>query len=249
MPTRSARCKNIGCRNWPPASGEHWPPRCWPTTPSSKSSSARCPSTGSSWARPIASSCVTVPIRDLDDAGLAQLEPRAGSFICRWPRCKPSGPISASWAATRPTPSWKPSPRPGASIAATRRWPAGSPIATRTASGSSTTCSRKRSSPPPSRFASDWAPTIGASASFSDNAGIVRFDDQYNVVLQGRNPQPSFGPRALRRRQHRHGRRDSRSRWAPAWAPSRSAIPTCSASLRPTRRPIAARQACCIRGA
>ena len=29
-----------------------------------------------------------------------------------------------------------------------------------------------------------WAPTIGASASSRDNAGVVRFDDQYNVVFK-----------------------------------------------------------------
>ena len=35
-----------------------------------------------------------------------------------------------------------------------------------------------------SRSAANWATTIGASASFEDNAGIVRFDDDYNVVFK-----------------------------------------------------------------
>ena len=56
--------------------------------------------------------------------------------------------------------------------------------------------------------------------------------------VQGRNAQSSLGPRALRRREHRAGRRDPRPARAPAWAPSRSATPTSSASPRPIRRPI-----------
>ena len=78
----------------------------------------------------------------------------------------------------------------------------------------------------------DWCVSV-----FEDNAGVVRFDDEFNVVLQGRDAQSSVGARAVRRREHRHRRRDPRHRWAPAWAPSRSATPTCSASPRPTRRP------------
>ncbi len=53
--------------------------------------------------------------------------------------------------------------------------------------------------------ADDWCVSV-----FEDNAGVVRFDDQLQRRLQGRNAQPSLGPRALRRGEHRHRRRDPR---------------------------------------
>ena len=46
--------------------------------------------------------------------------------------------------------------------------------------------------------ADDWCVSV-----FEDNAGVVRFDDAVQRGLQGRNAQPSFGPGAVRRRQHR----------------------------------------------
>ena len=52
----------------------------------------------------------------------------------------------------------------------------------------------------------DWCVSV-----FSDNAGVVRFDDDYNVLLQGGNPQPSLRIGALRRGQHGDRRRDPRS--------------------------------------
>ncbi len=101
-----------------------------------------------------------------------------GSFICRWPRCRRFRPISASWAAIRPTSSWK-------RIAQTwsehcsHKTLAGPDRVSRRARrrGGSRTCSRRRSSPPRRRSADrlgddDWCVSV-----FKDNAGVVRFDD------------------------------------------------------------------------
>ena len=54
--------------------------------------------------------------------------------------------------------------------------------------------------------ADDWCVSV-----FEDNAGVVRFDDEYQRLLQGRNAQSSLGHRAVRRSQHRPGRRHPRS--------------------------------------
>ena len=105
------------------------------------------------------------------------------------------------------------------------------------ASGSSRTCSRRRSSPPRSEIrrqlgADDWCVSV-----FEDNAGVIRFDDQLQRLLQGRDAQPPLGPGALRRGQHGHRRRDPRP---DGHRPGRQAdlpTPTSSASPRPTRRP------------
>ena len=104
-----------------------------------------------------------------------------GSSTCSWPRCRRSSGTSASWAASRPTSSWRRSPRPGASTAGTRRSPAGSTTATSTASGSSRTCSRRRSSPRRRSCAAGWGDDDWCVSVFEDNAGVVRFDDEFNV--------------------------------------------------------------------
>ena len=52
------------------------------------------------------------------------------------------------------------------------------------ASERSRTCSRRRSSPPRRRSASDLGPDDWCVSVFRDNAGIIRFDDQYNVVFK-----------------------------------------------------------------
>ncbi len=55
----------------------------------------------------------------------------------------------------------------------------------RTASATFRTCSRRRSSPPRSEIRQHARrATIGASACSRDNAGVVRFDDEYNVVFK-----------------------------------------------------------------
>ena len=68
---------------------------------------------------------------------------------------------------------------------------------------------------PPSR-------SPGACRVFEDNAGVVAFDEKCGVCLQGRDAQPPVGARALRRRGHRHRRRDPRHARHAASAPSRS---------------------------
>ena len=76
----------------------------------------------------------------------------------------------------------------------------------------------------------DWCVSV-----FKDNAGIVRFDEQYNVVFK---VETHNHPSAL----EPYGGANTglggviRDRWAPASRPNRSATPTCFASRLPTRR-------------
>ena len=103
------------------------------------------------------------------------------------------------------------------------------------------------------RHAARFAKTLGADdwcvSVFADNAGVIRFDDAVQRRLQGRDAQPPLGPRALRRRQHGHRRRDPR----PAGhRPGRQAdLQHRRLLLRPARhaRPNRCRPACCIRAA
>ena len=74
----------------------------------------------------------------------------------------------------------------------------------------STTCSRRRSSPPRRRSAAGSAPDDWCVSVFEDNAGVVTFDDELPRLLQGRDAQPPVGHRALRRREHRARRRHPR---------------------------------------
>ncbi len=53
--------------------------------------------------------------------------------------------------------------------------------------------------------ADDWCVSV-----FEDNAGVVRFDEHYQRLLQGGDAQSPLGHRAVRRRQHRPGRRHPR---------------------------------------
>ena len=50
-------------------------------------------------------------------------------------------------------------------------------------------------------------------SAFVDNAGIIDFDDELRGLVQGRDPQPPQRPGAVRRRQHRRGRRGARHHW------------------------------------
>ena len=194
-------------------------------------------------ARRIASSCVTVPLRDLDDAGLVKLS-RDGPAVAQPGRdAGDPGSISATWAATRPTSSWKRSPRPGRSTARTRR-------------------SRARSTSTGRRIDNLLKETIfGATQEIRRRLGAGRLVRQR---LRGQRRR-----RALRRPVSTSASRSRRTiirrpssptaaptpasaassatRSAPAWAPSRSATPTSSASPRRTRRRKRCRRACCIR--
>ena len=90
----------------------------------------------------------------------------------------------------------------------------------------------------------DWCVSV-----FKDNAGVVRFDDEYNVVLQGRNAQSSVGLGALRRREHRRRRRDSRpARHGPGRQADLQHRRVLLRSARYAGR-LRCRRACCIRGA
>ena len=115
-------------------------------------------------------------------------------------------PLRRRSAATRPTASSRRSPRPGASTARTRRSRAGSS----SKAGRSTTCSSRRSSRRPSDLDLDWLVSV-----FADNAGVVRFDDEYDVCFKVEtHNHPSaidpyggveHGPRRRDPRRPRHG--------------------------------------------
>ena len=84
---------------------------------------------------------------------------------------------------------------------------------------------------------------------FEDNAGVIEFDEQYGRLLQGRDAQPPLGDRALRRRGHRHRRRDPRPDGHRPGRQARSPTPTSSASARPTSPWTRCPRACCTPGA
>lgn len=89
----------------------------------------------------------------------------------------------------------------------------------------------------------DWCVSV-----FSDNAGIIRFDDEYNVVFK---VETHNHPSAL----EPYGGANTgiggvvRDPMGTGLALNRSAIPTSFASLRPTRRPGRCWWASCIRDA
>ena len=94
-----------------------------------------------------------------------------------------------------------------------------------------------------------WATTTGASASSRTTPASCRFDDEYNVVFKVETHNHPSAHRTLRRRQHRHRRRDPRS---AGHRPGRQAdLQHRRLLFRPARhaarRPAA--RACCIRGA
>ena len=127
---------------------------------------------------------VTIAAARTGRRGPCETQPRGAACICRWRKCRRFSRISARWAAIRPTPNWRRWPKRGANIAATRRSAAAWPIAGRTGSGVSRTCSRRRSSPPRTKIRhqlgeDDWCVSV-----FEDNAGIVRFDEQNNVCFK-----------------------------------------------------------------
>ena len=118
---------------------------------------------------------------------LERLEPRRAALSFAGRDADDPQPVSSSWAATRPTPSSKRSPKLGASIAATRRSPAA--IAYRGPDGAAAVRQhaqgndlRRHAAIPPQLARagrSDWCVSV-----FEDNAGVVRFDDQYHVVFK-----------------------------------------------------------------
>ena len=87
----------------------------------------------------------------------------------------------------------------------------------------------------------DWCVSV-----FKDNAGIVRFDDQYNVVFK---VETHNHPSAL----EPYGGANTgiggviRDPLGTGLGAKPVATPTCFASPRPTRRPTICRRACCIR--
>ncbi len=180
--------------------------RCWPTRPSSRSSTARCtrspvaraPLTRFAW-------CI-VPLRDLDDAGLVKLS-RDGQLALNLAEMKA---IQAHFRDLGRDPTdveLETSPRPGRSTARTRR-------------------SRARSTSTAGAIDNLLKETIfGATQEIRQRLGRGRLVRQrlrgqrrrrpvrrrLSRLLQGGDAQPSLGHRALRRRQHRPRRRDPRS--------------------------------------
>ena len=118
----------------------------------------------------------------MDDADLRRLS-REGQLYLSLVEMQTIQAHFRSSAATRPTSSWRPSPRPGASIAATRRSPAGSATGTAQTSGIRKHAPgddlRGHGEDSPRPGPDDWCVSV-----FRDNAGVVRFDDEYNVVFK-----------------------------------------------------------------
>ncbi len=154
---------------------------------------------------------VTVPIRELDDEALDAAQPRGAAVSVAGRDADDPGPFPP--ARPRPDRRRAGDDRPDLERALQPQ-DAGRPdrlSRTSTASGSSRTCSRKRSSPPRSRSASelgddDWCVSVFRG---QRRRGPLRRPVQRR--LQGRNAQSPLGPGALRRGQYRHRRRDSRS--------------------------------------
>ena len=156
------------------------------------------------------------------------------------------GAISAIRAGTRPTSSWRRSPKPGRSIARTRR-SRGRSISRRSRDVHSTTCSRKRSS----RATQEIRERLR-------HGRLVR--QRLRGQRRHRAVRRTHITSASRSRRTTIPRRSSLTaaptpasaassaiRWAPAWAPSRCATPTSSASppryaagIAAARRPASA---------
>ena len=150
--------------------------------------------------------------------------------------------IFAISGAIRPTSNWNRSPRPGRNIARTRRSRASSNcdgkrydnLLKETIFGATQEI-RKRLG------ADDWCVSV-----FEDNAGVVKFDDHYHVCfkVETHNHPSAIEP---------YGGANTglggviRDPLGTGWAPSRSATPMSSASLRPIRRRNRCRRASCIR--
>ena len=62
------------------------------------------------------------------------------------------------------------------------------------------------------KIGAEWCVSV-----FTDNAGIIEFDDRYNIVFQGRNAQSSLCNRAVWRCRHRHWWGDSGLARHGAW--------------------------------
>ena len=121
---------------------------------------------------------VDVPIRAMDDDALMQLS-RTGQLSLSLAEMQTIQAHFADSAATRPTASWKRSPRPGASTARTRRSRAGSSstgeIDRQPAQGDDL----RGDAGSATLGADDWCVSV-----FDDNAGVVRFDDEYDVCFK-----------------------------------------------------------------
>ena len=140
---------------------------------------------------------------------------------------------SPSSAATRPTSSSRRSPRPGREHCVHKTLPRHHRLRR---ARRSTTCSRA----PSSRATRGARRSPGASRVFKDNAGVIEFDDEYNVCFKVETHNHPSRHRALRRRGHRHRRRHPR----PArHRPRRQAHPEHRRLLLRPARP-AAREAC-----
>ena len=169
------------------------------------------------------SAAESVPVRDLDAAGLGAPRTRRGRWRSIPPSWWRSRSTSAPRAATRPTSSSRRSPRRGASTARTRRSGPGS---------RSTTASELVPLMRQLRDATDAIAAPFVRSAFVGNAGIVSFVDGDDARPQGRDAQPPVGRRAVRWRQHRRRRRDPRrdGRRPPTARRHRRAL------LRPARR-------------
>ena len=185
-------------------------------------------------------------IRDLDDDGSDALEPRGAALSVAGrdadhPRLfSRAGPRADRRRAGNDRPDLERALQPqdaGRPDRLSRR---------ARASGSSATCSRKRSLPPRVEIrrqlgADDWC------------VSVFRRQCRRRPLRRRATTSPSRSKRTtiLRRSSPTAARTPAWGasfaiRWAPAWAPSRSAIPTSFALPRPTRRPIGCPRACCI---
>ena len=120
-------------------------------------------------------------------SGTRPTEPRRAALSFAGRDADDPSAFPRNWAATPPTPSWKRSPKPGASIAATRRSPGESPIDGPEGDHDFDNMLKEtifaatqeiRKSRRDAGF-DDWCVSV-----FEDNAGIVRFDDQYDVAFK-----------------------------------------------------------------
>ena len=144
------------------------------------------------------------------------------------------GVLPQTSAATRPTSNWRRSPRPGRTLLAQDA--EGPRSIYLDGDALTTTCSRRRSSPPRRKFASELGPDDWCVSVFEDNAGVVKFDDKYHVCfkVETHNHPSAIEP---------YGGANTgiggviRDRSAPASARSRSATPMSSASPRPILPP------------
>ena len=195
------------------------------------------------------SSSVTVPLRALDDDGPGAAEPRGAALSVAGRDADDPGALSR--AGPRPDRRRAGNDRPDLERALQPQ-DAGRPdrLSRRaTASGTSRTCSRRRSSPPRSEIRRD----AGRRRLVRERVrGQRRHRPLRRPVqrrVQGRDAQSSLGAGALRRREHGHRRRDPRS---AGHRPGRQAgLQHRRVLLRPARHAgrRRCRPACCIRGA